>query len=73
MTAPLTVLRRRYLVADHKIPRRADECLFYDPENLQAFCPDHQDWYKQNKVRKGYSEWRGPDGWPIDPRHPATQ
>lgn len=65
--------RRRYVVADHKIPHRGDKALFFDPDNLQTLCPDHHDRDKQIEERKGYSERRGPDGWPIDPRHPANQ
>lgn len=65
--------RRRYVVADHVIPHRGDEALFYDPGNLQTLCPDHHDRDKQIEELKGYSERRGADGWPIDPRHPANR
>ncbi|WP_282021681.1 HNH endonuclease signature motif containing protein [Ruegeria faecimaris] len=70
---PQTDPRRRNLVADHKIPHRGDEALFYDPDNLQSLCPDHHDRDKQIEEIKGYSERRGANGWPIDPWHPANQ
>ena len=64
--------RRRHVVADHRIPHKGDETLFFDPENLQTLCPDDHDRNKQREEIKGFSEERGPDGWPLDPRHPAN-
>lgn len=34
--------RRRYLVANHKVPHRGDERLFFEGE-LETLCPDHHD------------------------------
>lgn len=65
--------KRRFLVADHRIPHRGDEALFFDPDNLQTLCPDCHDRNKQREESRGYSEERGEDGWPIDPRHPANR
>lgn len=65
--------RRCFLVVDHVIPHKGDANLFFDPGNLQTLCPDDHDRHKQREEAKGYSEERGPDGWPIDPRHPANQ
>jgi len=65
--------RRRFLVVDHMIPHRGDLNLFYDPGNLQTLCPDCHDRNKQREETRGYSEERGPDGWPIDPMHPANK
>lgn len=65
--------RRRFLVVDHLIPHRGDEALFFDPSNLQTLCPEDHDQNKQRLEARGYSEERGPDGWPIDPRHPANR
>jgi len=64
---------RRFLVADHIIAHKGDEGLFFDPDNLQTLCPDHHDRTKQQEERRGYSQTRGDDGWPIDPRHPANR
>ncbi|MEL6507251.1 MAG: HNH endonuclease [Pseudomonadota bacterium] len=65
--------RRRFLVADHIKPHRGNLDLFLDPENLQTLCADHHDTTKQRLERRGYSEQRGPDGWPVDPEHPANR
>ena len=34
--------RRRYLVANHKVPHRGDERLFFEGD-LETLCPDHHD------------------------------
>ena len=34
--------RRRYLVANHRVPHRGDERLFFEGE-LETLCPDHHD------------------------------
>lgn len=64
--------RRRFLVVDHVVPHRGDWEKFTDPDNLQTLCPDHHDRDKQREEARGYSEARGPDGWPLDPLHPAN-
>ncbi len=64
--------KRRYLVADHVEAHKGDLSLFYDPNNLQSLCPDHHDRHKQAEEARGFSEERGIDGWPVDPRHPAN-
>ena len=71
--APQDNPRRRHNVSDHIIPHKGDEVLFFDPENLQTLCPDDHDRNKQREEIKGFSEERGPDGWPLDPRHPANR
>jgi len=65
--------RRRFLVVDHVIPHRGDRDLFFDPSNLQTLCPDDHDRNKQREEARGFSEERGPDGWPMDPEHPANK
>ena len=35
------------LVADHKVPHRGDERLFWDPGNLQCLCKTCHDTVKQ--------------------------
>ncbi|TCP43944.1 HNH endonuclease signature motif containing protein [Rhodovulum marinum] len=71
--APQSNPRRRHVVADHIVPHKGDEALFYDPDNLQTLCPDDHDRNKQREEVKGFSEERGADGWPLDPRHPANR
>ncbi|SMO63957.1 HNH endonuclease signature motif containing protein [Paracoccus laeviglucosivorans] len=65
--------RRRFLVVDHIVPHRGDLDLFWDTTNWQTLCPDHHDIIKQREEVRGYSNERGPDGWPIDPAHPANR
>lgn len=62
-------------VADHVIPHRGDERLFFDGR-LQSLC-DARPWRchssgKQSEERRGYSAEVGLDGWPVDGRHPAN-
>lgn len=40
------------LVADHKIPHRGDEALFWDEDNLQTLCKPHHDGAKQREERQ---------------------
>lgn len=65
--------RRRFLVVDHIVPHRGDPALFWDGTNLQTLCPDHHDVVKQREEVRGFSNARGPDGWPLDPQHPANR
>jgi len=53
-------------VADHIIPHKGDEVLFWDEINLQGLCKEHHDSDKQRqerglKARVTY----GKDGWPV--------
>lgn len=65
--------RRRRLAVDHIVPHKGDHDLFHDPGNLQTLCLDDHDRNKQREEVKGFSEERGADGWPLDPRHPANR
>ncbi|WP_041527164.1 HNH endonuclease [Paracoccus aminophilus] len=65
--------KRRFLVVDHVIPHRGDLVLFWDQSNWQTLCPDHHDVVKQREEVRGFSNARGPDGWPLDPQHPANR
>lgn len=61
-------------IADHVIPHRGDERLFFEGE-LQSLC-DEAPWrchskVKQQAERLGYSPAVGPDGFPVDPSHRA--
>ena len=57
-------------VADHVVPHRGDEHLFWDGE-LQSLCKFHHDGTKQQRERHGYSREIGVDGWPVDQNHPT--
>ncbi|SDZ57073.1 HNH endonuclease [Jannaschia faecimaris] len=71
--APQASRRRRHVAADHIVPHKGDEALFFDPDNLQTLCPDDHDRNRQREELHGFSQERGPDGWPLDPRHPANR
>lgn len=70
--APQTDRRRMSLVADHVTPHRGDPHLFWCGE-LQTLCADHHDITKQRAEHRGFSARVGPDGWPVDPDHPANR
>jgi 5-methylcytosine-specific restriction enzyme A len=42
--------KRRYLVANHKVPHRGDERLFFEGE-LETLCPDDHDIVAQQEER----------------------
>ena len=65
--------KRRFRVVDHIVPHRGDKSVFLDRSNWQTLCPDHHDITKQREERRGYSNQKGPDGWPIDHHHPANR
>jgi 5-methylcytosine-specific restriction endonuclease McrA len=55
---------------DHIIPPRGDVELQRSAENCRGLCASCHG----RKTRgKGYSKEVGPDGWPIDPNHPANR
>ena len=58
---------------DHIVPHRGDRKLFWDLTNWQPLCKSCHSRHKQREERRGYSSSVGPDGWPIDPRHPANR
>lgn len=70
---PQSDRKRCFLVVDHIIPHRGDLHLFWDMANWQTLCPDHHDIVKQREEVRGFSNARGPDGWPLDPAHPANR
>lgn len=51
--------RKGQLVADHKIPHRGDEVLFWDEGNLQCLCKTCHDSAKQRMERSGQLGWGG--------------
>jgi len=58
-------------VADHIIPHRGDENLFWYGK-LQSLCFHHHNSYKAEIERIGYVKVIGNDGWPLDENHPAN-
>lgn len=60
-------------VVHHKVPHRGDLALFFDPSNLEAVCKPCHDGPMQSDEARGFSRDVGPDGWPVDPAHPANR
>jgi 5-methylcytosine-specific restriction enzyme A len=56
--------------ADHIIPHRGEELLFWTGE-LQSLCTPHHLRSKQQLEVRGFTSDIGADGWPIDPGHPV--
>ena len=54
-------------VADHTVPHRGDEALFWDFDNLQPLCFTHHNSDAQRAERGGrYRRQVGVDGWPVE-------
>lgn len=47
-----TIADTSQLVADHKVPHRGDEALFWDEGNLQTLCRACHDGVKQREERR---------------------
>jgi 5-methylcytosine-specific restriction protein A len=60
-------------VANHRIPHKGDEVLFFDPGNLQSVCKPHHDGVIQRTERAGFSPAVDASGYPTDPNHPANR
>lgn len=60
-------------VADHKVPHKGEQTLFFALTNLQATCKHCHDTHKQREERREYSGAVDDDGWPVDPDHPANR
>jgi 5-methylcytosine-specific restriction protein A len=58
-------------VADHVIPHKGDEVLFWHGE-LQSLCQPCHDAGKARQERGGWDSACDLDGWPIDPNHPSN-
>nr|WP_249309140.1 HNH endonuclease signature motif containing protein [Ralstonia insidiosa] len=56
-------------VADHKVPHRGDETLFFDPDNLDSLCKPCHDGAKQQLEKSGTLRGCDVDGVPLDERH----
>lgn len=66
-------LKTRADTVDHTIRHKGRRDLFFDRRNLQSLCKRCHDTTKQSQERLGYSNEIGPDGLPIDPRHPFNR
>jgi 5-methylcytosine-specific restriction protein A len=58
--------------ADHIVPHRGDRDLFFHGK-LQSLCEKCHSIVKQREELKGFSDAIGPEGWPVDPRHPFNK
>ena len=56
-------------VANHVIPHKGDEVLFWEGQ-LESSCKPHHDGVIQAEEARGYAIGNGSDGRPIDPGHP---
>lgn len=63
-------IREVAVVADHVIPHKGNWRLFCLGE-LQSLCNPCHSSRKQAEERAGFSRAVGPDGLPLDPKHPA--
>ena len=61
-TVPATIVH-------HRTPHRGDWAKFIDRTTSQALHACHNS-TAQSAERMGYSDEVGPDGCPVDPRHP---
>jgi hypothetical protein len=57
-------------VADHIEPWHGDVNKFWLGP-LQSLCSHCHESRKKHLERRGYLPDVGPDGWPLDPRHPV--
>lgn len=59
-------------IANHKIPHRGDEKLFFEGE-LESACKNCHDQAIQREEIEGASREIDLEGWPTDPRHLFNQ
>jgi 5-methylcytosine-specific restriction enzyme A len=57
-------------IADHLVPHKNDEQLFWYGR-LQSLCKPCHDGTKKEQENKGFATDIGMDGWPIDRGHPV--
>lgn len=65
-------IQKRATVVDHIEPHRGEVRKFWAGP-FQSLCFPHHNSTKQRAERLGYSPEIGPDGLPIDPRHPFNR
>lgn len=56
-------------VADHEVPHKGDERLFFDDRNLQSLCNDCHTVTKARQEHRGYLQGCDVTGLPLDPAH----
>lgn len=56
-------------VADHVVPHKGNERLFFDASNLQSLCKTHHDSAKQREEKTGHVQGCDVNGMPLDPNH----
>jgi len=59
-------------VCDHVQPHRGNAVLFHDGP-FQSLCAPCHDRSKRLEEERGFSTEIGLDGYPVDPRHPASR
>lgn len=59
-------------VVDHVDPHRGDETKFWLGP-FQSLCKACHDGAKKRIEIVGFDKAVGPDGWPLDPHHPANR
>jgi 5-methylcytosine-specific restriction endonuclease McrA len=57
-------------IADHIEPHRGDQTKFWEGK-LQSLCASCHSGDKAQVERLGFSCAIGPDGWPVDGKHPV--
>ena len=57
-------------IADHVEPHHNDPIKFWNCK-LQSLCAHCHESRKKFQEQRGFDKAIGPDGWPIDPRHPV--
>lgn len=61
---------RAATVADHIVPHKGDQQLFFDPSNLQSLCDECHTVSKARQEHRGYLQGCDAQGVPLDPGHP---
>ncbi|MES2126666.1 MAG: HNH endonuclease signature motif containing protein [Pseudomonadota bacterium] len=56
-------------IADHVVPHRGDEELFFDEQNLQSLCKPCHDGAKQQLEKSGTLRGCDTSGVPLDANH----
>jgi hypothetical protein len=57
-------------VVDHVEPHHGDHLAFWTGK-VQSLCAMCHSGAKATIEKRGYDRAIGPDGWPLDPRHPC--
>ena len=63
----------RSAVVHHIEAHKGNAELFFDLANLEAVCWTCHSGAIQSEEVLGYDATIGPDGWPVDPKHPGAK